>query len=985
MSIALDTKVSNFVQDMEPDQLDMLEALREFEPDYSPMDEDNDEDIRMDDVLSGRIEIDISHAGGEFQEAIHQEIEEEHLRQNPKRADWRTRRDRIERRTKAFDTQMESMVDMYMKWVGEGEAPPLREDTGEYQIRVVDILDSYVLDANLDSGGNGVAAALIKQGLFPCAPFNPSVVITTRTLELFRTAHVRCPHLSIQPFVKTLCDLRGEPYKPYLCQQFTICYDLYLDVKRQTERRVLESLGRDSSWRMKHVCPACTYELVGEDELMYRMLMTMDGGESLRRVIGRADEPEVDPETGDRIQGKSKERTDHREAGEGYFVDRDRVDQWAKAKVANLLPTDAVPGEETPCSDRWKNMINDITSKMWGIFDETGIFVALCRHGFVLILADMIRSGELAKYPLALVDILLDTYGEKLGLGYDVGCHFEATIRNSKLSERAKENMLKMLVGAFHGHAHNRLCQLRFLATYVEGLGLEDLEGCERFFSGSNGMAKAVRYSSRFHRQQEITNYIKHHDNFETYANLGEQSKFLCNNYTQALSILKTETALQSWMEKQGVESYDQFRLWLKEEQEWLLAKKAAAANKEVTLEMEYVQKLVNLSVSQTKVSTLRGNLRAAKARDNNYDPSRDTAAKRGLRHAEEVLRRDLEAVQHLEEKLDISPRWTAASPEWVASVKLLKEKKFMDALNALEFLIVERIFELTKVNRSGTDTGYKMRKHIAHALSARSQAVKNAISRYNVAATSLEPPAPQLTWEEVVEYAFLADFDFLRATDGELNSKPWTKPACRLAMDSYFKILRAREEIKRLNVEIQRVVSWINDEDEFLRRREQELRDKGDINMAVLVKKYRRERARFDMSHMDRFHKLSKTSGFTGSILPGLSKEVKEQRKADRKAKREAARAREQAQEDSGEDGRVETPGRSEEEDEEEEVTADMAAGWTPPLGAEVERESDDEDEGEEEREKELAEMVYELARLSVDGKGPQMEAVDGEEELDA
>ena len=48
-----------------------------------------------------------------------------------------------------------------------------------------------------------------------------------------------------------------------------------------------------------------------------------------------------------------------------------------------------------PCADRWKNMKEDITRKMWGIFDETGIFLALCRHGFSLVIADMVRSGEL--------------------------------------------------------------------------------------------------------------------------------------------------------------------------------------------------------------------------------------------------------------------------------------------------------------------------------------------------------------------------------------------------------------------------------------------------------------------------------------------------------------------------------------------------------------------------------------------------------------
>jgi hypothetical protein len=40
-------------------------------------------------------------------------------------------------------------------------------------------------------------------------------------------------------------------------------------------------------------------------------------------------------------------------------------------------------------------MVNEATAKMWGIFDETGIFLALCRHGFMMLVVDMVRSGEL--------------------------------------------------------------------------------------------------------------------------------------------------------------------------------------------------------------------------------------------------------------------------------------------------------------------------------------------------------------------------------------------------------------------------------------------------------------------------------------------------------------------------------------------------------------------------------------------------------------
>ncbi|KAJ7751123.1 hypothetical protein B0H16DRAFT_1254500, partial [Mycena metata] len=153
--------------------------------------------------------------------------------------------------------------------------------------------------------------------------------------------------------------------------------------------------------------------------------------------------------------------------------------------------------------------------------------------------------------------------------------------------------------------------------------------------------------------------------------------------------------------------------------------------------------------------------------------------------------------------------------------------------------------------------------KHISKALQTRSEAVKNAITRYNLAAIAMEPPVPTLTWDEVVEYVFLADFEFLRATDGELNGRPWTRPACRLAMTMYFKIVRAREEIVRLNVEIRRLVTWISDEDEFLQRKESEVWEAGAPHMAVLIRAYRLERARLDMGHMKRIWALAKMPGF--------------------------------------------------------------------------------------------------------------------------
>lgn len=48
-------------------------------------------------------------------------------------------------------------------------------------------------------------------------------------------------------------------------------------------------------------------------------------------------------------------------------------------------------------------MMDERASKMWSIFDESGIFLALCRHGFVLLVADMVRSGELCVYHVSVI------------------------------------------------------------------------------------------------------------------------------------------------------------------------------------------------------------------------------------------------------------------------------------------------------------------------------------------------------------------------------------------------------------------------------------------------------------------------------------------------------------------------------------------------------------------------------------------------------
>jgi Kyakuja-Dileera-Zisupton transposase len=133
-----------------------------------------------------------------------------------------------------------------------------------------------------------------------------------------------------------------------------------------------------------------------------------------------------------------------------------------------------------------------------------------------------------AKYGLAMVNRLLQVYGSKIGAAYDIGCAFETTVQNSSLGERARQLGFRLMVGAFHGHAHNRGCQVRWHPLYIKGTGHFEGEGCEHVFSSSNDQARTTRHASWFHRLQAILEHFDFWDE-DKYAALGKGFLFGCD------------------------------------------------------------------------------------------------------------------------------------------------------------------------------------------------------------------------------------------------------------------------------------------------------------------------------------------------------------------------------------------------------------------------------------------------------------------------
>lgn len=80
---------------------------------------------------------------------------------------------------------------------------------------------------------------------------------------------------------------------------------------------------------------------------------------------------------------------------------------------------------------------------------------------------------------------------------------------------------MQFVVCAFHGYAHNRLCQLSNHPLYLIGFGIEDLEGMERVFAASNSVARVIRYASQFHYLQFLDLHFHQWDE-DKYAELSK-------------------------------------------------------------------------------------------------------------------------------------------------------------------------------------------------------------------------------------------------------------------------------------------------------------------------------------------------------------------------------------------------------------------------------------------------------------------------------
>ncbi|KAF8589779.1 hypothetical protein K439DRAFT_1645026 [Ramaria rubella] len=317
----------------------------------------------------------------------------------------------------------------------------------------------------------------------------------------------------IQAIAKVLCALHNVTYTRTFHDQLSLAFDAYLSLLQLVKQHVNMALGRDGpDWRLQY--------LKDEHKFVPAHLHTMDGNNSMKHVDG---------------SGHADERmlfSEYHIMLAQVDVFKDDVPKQTSSKASTPEESRALPceGDMTVCANHWQAMNSASFENATQVFDRCGGFISTCHHGIVDTLIEMKRSGELEKNGLATLDKLLKVFKEDQGVGYDIGCSFHAMVACSSLAEWATMYCLLLSVNAFHGHAHNCMCQLCCHPLYLQDL---------HFW------------------QWDEDKYL-------------ELSTFIYNNYKQALAIIWEYTPhvdLLKWT--LGLDNSD-FKCWHTEELQYL-------------------------------------------------------------------------------------------------------------------------------------------------------------------------------------------------------------------------------------------------------------------------------------------------------------------------------------------------------------------------------------------------------------------------------
>lgn len=120
-------------------------------------------------------------------------------------------------------------------------------------------------------------------------------------------------------------------------------------------------------------------------------LLAMDGNNSVKRLLSAA-------------------QADERVFESDYFLSRDEVEEYKDETQSRRTETNDAPwvpdsdhepddvfdanGQPATCADSWKASAAELDNRKSNVYNITGMFASVCRHGFVTKVCEMVQSGK---------------------------------------------------------------------------------------------------------------------------------------------------------------------------------------------------------------------------------------------------------------------------------------------------------------------------------------------------------------------------------------------------------------------------------------------------------------------------------------------------------------------------------------------------------------------------------------------------------------
>lgn len=156
------------------------------------------------------------------------------------------------------------------------------------------------------------------------------------------------------------------------------------------------------------------------------------------------------------------------------------------------------------------------------------------------------------------------------------------------------------------------------------------------------------------------------------------------------------------------------------------------------------------------------------------------------------------------------------------------------------------------------------MRTHISKGIFRRSKAIRTVLEQYNALAVKQRPRRPTIDMKQITQYGWMCDFDLLKTSRHDVLAKAWANPLHRQQSRDFFQLKCAEQELIRLNVEIDRLASWVDEEDADLLNRWKTV-EVENPPLASAIRRLYEERSRVNDLHRGTLTSIYRLPGYTG------------------------------------------------------------------------------------------------------------------------